>query len=236
MSGLGHYLESEGIATVSISLVREHSERMLAPRALWVPFPLGRPFGVPNDAQFQRSVLLAALALLERTDGPVLEDFPHEAPAETDTDMSGWVCPVAFMRDDGTPDSLEQEVAHLAPWYALSRDHRARTTVGLAGIPVVEAARFLKAMADGAAPQFPVAGVAAVDAIRWSADDLKAYYMEAATARPGVATQSELEAWLWSETQAGAMLSALARRCLGSADADIRDVGDFMLVPPQYRN
>ena len=61
MSALGHYLEEEGIATTQISLIREHTEAMKPPRALWVPFVLGRPFGVPNDAAFQRRVVLAAL-------------------------------------------------------------------------------------------------------------------------------------------------------------------------------
>ena len=64
MSALGHFLETAGIATTGISLVREHSARMAPPRALWVPFELGRPFGAPGDAAFQHRVLGAALALL----------------------------------------------------------------------------------------------------------------------------------------------------------------------------
>ena len=80
MSALGYFLEQEGIATVSISLIREHTAAMNPPRALWVPFMLGRPLGVPNDAAFQRKVALSALQLLERDSGPVLEDFPDDAP------------------------------------------------------------------------------------------------------------------------------------------------------------
>ena len=77
MSALGHYLEEEGLATVSISLIRPQTENTRPPRALWVPFELGRPFGPPTDPVFQRRVLLTALRLLERTDGPVLlQDFP----------------------------------------------------------------------------------------------------------------------------------------------------------------
>ena len=78
MSALGHYLEEEGLATVAISLIRPQTEKTKPPRALWVPFELGRPFGPPSDADFQQRVILAALGLLERTDGPVLiEDFPR---------------------------------------------------------------------------------------------------------------------------------------------------------------
>ena len=99
MSAIGHYLESEGIATASISLVREHTEVMQPPRALWVPFPLGRPMGVAHDPAFQRRVLRALLALFERPSGPVLEDFPEDAPADGlvhADDSAGEACPVFF--------------------------------------------------------------------------------------------------------------------------------------------
>ena len=81
MSALGHYLEEEGIASVAISLIRPQTENTKPPRALWVPFELGRPFGPPSDPAFQKRVILAALQLLEREDGPVLiEDFPDDDP------------------------------------------------------------------------------------------------------------------------------------------------------------
>ncbi|PPR23423.1 MAG: hypothetical protein CFH39_00667 [Alphaproteobacteria bacterium MarineAlpha10_Bin2] len=65
MGGLAHYLEEEGLATTQISLIRLHSEKTRPPRALWVPFELGRPFGPPNDVPFQRRVLMATLELLQ---------------------------------------------------------------------------------------------------------------------------------------------------------------------------
>jgi hypothetical protein len=81
VSALGHYLEEEGIATVAISLIRPQTENTKPPRALWVPFELGRPFGPPNDPAFQKRVILAALRLLERADGPVIiDDFPDDDP------------------------------------------------------------------------------------------------------------------------------------------------------------
>ena len=84
MSALAHYLEEEGLATVAISLIRPQTEKTKPPRALWVPFELGRPFGPPSDAVFQLRVVLAALKLLERQDGPVLiEDFPDDDPRRT---------------------------------------------------------------------------------------------------------------------------------------------------------
>ena len=79
MSALEHYLEEEGIATVAIALIRPKAERTKPPRALWVPFELGRPLGPPSDAAFQRGVLLAALHMLVEGGGPVrIADFADD--------------------------------------------------------------------------------------------------------------------------------------------------------------
>ncbi len=78
MGALAHYLEVEGISTTQISLIREHTEFIRPPRALWVPFELGRPLGAPDNPELQRRILLSALELLEASEGPVLVDFPDE--------------------------------------------------------------------------------------------------------------------------------------------------------------
>ena len=80
MSGLAHYLEDEGLSTVVVALVREHAVKMSPPRALWVPFELGRPFATPNDIGLQQRVLKAALSLLDEPGPqPLLKDFAEEA-------------------------------------------------------------------------------------------------------------------------------------------------------------
>ncbi len=68
-------IEREGIATVSISLLREVTAAIKPPRALFVPFPMGFPLGAPNDKELQHRVIAAALALFERDDVPVLDKF-----------------------------------------------------------------------------------------------------------------------------------------------------------------
>jgi hypothetical protein len=68
-------IESAGITTVSISLLRAITEQIRPPRALFVPFPLGYPLGSAHDPALQLRVMRAAFALLPRTDVPVLEDF-----------------------------------------------------------------------------------------------------------------------------------------------------------------
>src|SRR5882762_9905283 len=67
-----------GLVTVSISLVREHTEKLKPPRALWVPFPFGLPLGHPEDIAEQRAVLDAALVLLDEPAVPVLRDYAGE--------------------------------------------------------------------------------------------------------------------------------------------------------------
>jgi hypothetical protein len=76
-------IERAGIATVSISLLREVSEAIQPPRVLFVPFPMGYPLGQPNNRELQHHIISAALALLESDDVPVLEDFRRENTKQT---------------------------------------------------------------------------------------------------------------------------------------------------------
>ena len=68
-------IEYAGITTVSLSLLREITEKIQPPRALYVPFPLGYPLGEPDNVELQMRVIQAAFALLPRNDVPVLETF-----------------------------------------------------------------------------------------------------------------------------------------------------------------
>ena len=70
-------METRGIATVVLSLLRDVTETIGPPRALYVPFHHGYPLGAPLDAARQRRVIEAALALIERprTGAPLLVDY-----------------------------------------------------------------------------------------------------------------------------------------------------------------
>src|SRR3954468_21703194 len=132
---------------------------MNPPRALWVPFILGRPFGVPRDAAFQRRVLESVLLLLEAPAGPVLEDYPEEAPAPAAEEAEGMACPVSFERPTDADDlgaALAREIEELAPWHDRATKRRARTTTGLSGMTMDEAARFVGSYLSGQpAPDLP---------------------------------------------------------------------------------
>jgi hypothetical protein len=86
---LARVFEEAGLTTVTLAMVREHAERVRPPRALFVPFPFGYALGKPNDPQLQRRVIDAAVDLLSREQGPVLEDFPEEGVPEPLLQASG---------------------------------------------------------------------------------------------------------------------------------------------------
>ena len=72
-------IERAGIPTVCIALLREVAEKVRPPRALFVPFPHGYPLGRPHDRELQTNVILAALALLDRGDVPLIELGLHSS-------------------------------------------------------------------------------------------------------------------------------------------------------------
>lgn len=239
MGALGHYLEDEGVATTQISLVREHTEVIQPPRALWVPFMLGRPFGAPNAPEFQRKVLIAALRLLEAARGPVLDDFPEDAPAGIDaSDMEGFACPVNLSRPepdaDGAPDVTRQlldEIAQLLPWHDLAIKRFGRSTVGISGLAIEEAARYATAHLGEAPPSSYDAEISVAEALKRACDDLKAFYYEAAAAQPGNPAGEEIQKWFWQQTAAGRLLLDLQAVCRKSADQSMQMLGRSLLVP-----
>ena len=81
---LARVFEEHGLVTTSISLVREHTEKVKPPRALFVPFQFGHPLGEANDPDLQTCVIHAALALLDRGSGPVLEDYSEDVYVNQD--------------------------------------------------------------------------------------------------------------------------------------------------------
>ena len=145
MSGLAHFFERDGVPTTLISLVREHAERMRPPRALHVPFELGRPLGAPENPGFQSKVLRSVLALLDRTEGgPILEDFP-ESPPGPPPDVEGWTCPINLAPPvDDLSDhdrlrlALAEEIGRLRTWFDRSLATLGRNTFGVSGLDAAE--------------------------------------------------------------------------------------------------
>jgi hypothetical protein len=240
VSALGHYLEEEGIATVAIALIRPQAENTRPPRALFVPFELGRPLGPPSDAAFQKRVILAALDLLEAPRQPsLIVDFPEDDPREAPD--PGWrppIKPTAIPQEAAAlAEAVESELRALARPYAESCVRRERSTVGLSSLAPAACGDYVTAWLRGERPPSPVADMSPALALRFAIDDLKAFALEAALA-PGTRPSSQqLGDWLWNDTALGAALQTLRRDCLAGDDERLKTVAAFFVpalrVPPE---
>lgn len=224
MGALGHFLEREGIPTVGISLVREHTETIRPPRALWVTFELGRPLGIPDEPAFQRRVVHAALDLLEHTDGPLIADYPEHVDEEAD--FTGWACPINLA--PSATDTLAAEIDRLAVWYDRAVAAHGRTTVGVSGLDMPAAGKLLAAALAGPLP--------AAQPLKQAIDDLKAYYLEAASAFPDPGSSRTRKAWLWDETILAKSLMALQPKLAASTDAQHKILGNLTMIPATERH
>jgi hypothetical protein len=215
VSALGHYLEEEGIASVAIALIRPQAENTRPPRALWVPFELGRPIGPPSDAAFQKRVILAALGLLEaeKQASPIV-DFPDDDPREVFD--PAWKPPSA----PAPAEAVEDEMRALAPLYAQSCTERVRSTVGLSGLPPAEFGAYIAAWLRGESPASPIADMSPLLALRFAIDDLKAYALEAAIAGGAKPSSKQLGDWLWDASAAGAAIRDARERLMAGGERE----------------
>ena len=236
---LGHFIETEGIATAGISLVRLHTEIIRPPRALWVPFDLGRPLGPPGDAAFQRRVLLALLNMFEATGGPVLEDFPEDEP-ETSGEIAVLSCPVDFTGDmeesqetDPLQSAFRHEMTALRPWYDMGVARRQRTTVGVSGVDLEALGDFIYSFVKGMWPDNPRDDIPLEYTLKFAVEDLQSFYIEAITSQPGQEDVSgrALKKWFWDETEAAKVLLELKELCQSSPDESMSRMAAHFLVP-----
>ena len=229
MSGVAHFLEDEGLSTTLVALVREHAEKVQPPRALWVPFMLGRPFGEPNNSELQRNVIRQSFRLLNEQSGPILKDadLPEFELEETE----GWACPVSFSQEkvgNSVRDQIAKEIVELRPWYNIHFENENRTTVGLSDSSIEECAEGLvnfHAESDQVASEIGEV----VNNLRWWSSDLKAFYIEAVIAQPGKASAADLESWFWNETVAGSLFQEIRELCINHASLEVREIGLYMI-------
>lgn len=239
MSGLAHYFEAEGFATVLVGFVREHIELVKPPRALWLDFPMGRPMGKPNDPEFQLKVIRAAFELFDRPSGPVLEDFPEVIPVKDG--RMGYALPPEFVYstdDIGDVDVLlaevQAEVEGLRPAYDAAVAARGRTTVGASELEVPGLAPHIAAFVKGDKPKSPRKGLSPIPALKLVIEDLQAYYTEARTHRDGIDDFELLGKWFWEESKAGQLILWLEAVALESEDKVLRQIVDLSLVTPRF--
>ena len=197
-----------------ISLVRLVTEQVKPARALWVPFPFGRPQGLPNRPDIQMDVLRRTLALVDEPSGPTLLDYPDDGDDES-TDDTAWSCPVTFpapvpeTESDALIAQVRQEAQLLRPWFDEGVRTRGRTTVGTSGKDADSIDEMLEILVrfavecnlsqpEGYAHPMP-------QLLRYITDDVRDFYYEASTSKPGVESPSpsDLLEWFFLQTVAG---------------------------------
>jgi hypothetical protein len=234
-------IETRGIATVVIGLVRPHMEKTKPPRGLWVPFALGRPLGAAGDPSFQHRVLGMALGLLERRDGPVLlSDFPDDAPDSTD--VPGWRPQIALPARGGTlpthgqewVNALGAEMAAVRPHWDAARQRFRKTMVGNSRLPAEAWANYAAGFLAGEVPASPVEGLSPAVLLRYVADDLKSFYGEAVQAADPAPSSQQVNRWFWGETVAGDFLRAIREAALQSPHNGFNTAGSRFVVPAPW--
>ncbi len=233
MGVLSQYVErpvnecGAGIATVQVSLIKPVTEAVRPPRALWVPFPLGRPLGPPNRPDIQLDVLRQTLGLVDQPTAPALIDYPDILYDDISPE-EGWSCPVTFptvepkTETESLKAQLRTEAQLLRPWFDEGLRTRGRTTVGTSGKGADSIGEMLEILvtfsldADMAIPDgydHPMPHL-----LRYLTADIRAFYSEAAISKPGAKfpAPEDLEEWFFLETVAGDVFYQVRERLLSS--------------------
>jgi hypothetical protein len=205
---LAHVFEGLGFATVALTSIRAHTEKIAPPRALYCDFPLGRPLGRPNDPVFQQAVLLHAFGLLEHLVGPVLESFGE---AVTNDDAEPVSCRIPPRHDPNLSPAVDEALAIRAAFQRTLQSNEGRTNFGRVlteqQIPAVLGS--FEKIVNGS----DLKSVGLPADTTQIAIDLRAYYCEAALSladSPQAATEQgwSLEHWYHHSTETGRLILA----------------------------
>src|SRR5580704_3116301 len=127
--------------------------------------------------------------------------------------------------------ALEGESERVEVAYRGAAKERERTIVGLSGLSVGVAGRYMAGWLRGQTPQSLSAEISAPLALRFAVDDPKAAYIEIALSGSAKPSSRQLADWLWNGTAAGAAIFALRSMYLTSDDAHLKAIAGLFLVP-----
>lgn len=225
MGGLAHYLEREGLTTVNIALVYKHAVAQPSPRALWVPFWYGRPFGAPNQPAFQRRVLDAALDLLDEPTGRVLKEYDRDAPDMPSPD--GWKPPFDLPAPpDENADietviaALKTEVALMAERHLPAVREKGWTFLGLSQLDLNSVADLIAVFLRGEEKETRIAKRPGL-ALKFGCQEIIDVYAECVLAMVPDAPLA-FRRWYWQRTAAGLAVRRLQEVAVTSTDVRAR--------------
>ncbi len=244
MSAIAHWIEQHEISTIVIGLVRLHLEKILPPRALWVPFELGRPLGAPTDSALQQRVLLQALQLVETSTPRQIVDFAEE-------DSRALPAPDWSAPEVGEHPSIRHEYECLKPAYEQHIANTGRTTVGVSGVPIEQCAELVDHVINNhTVAKSPRDNFSDVLMLRLAIDDIKACYAEAALGaflidQPAPSYEQrantigpssrQIGDWFWLTTYAGSRLRLLRETLIQSDDAKLENLARMFIIPHRWR-
>jgi len=181
------------------------------------------------------------LKLLESAKGPILEDFPEDAPGMTGqpSQVLQVACPVNFSNPKDSLstkekllDSFAEEFSQMKTWYEVAMLKNKRTTVGVSGLSPEEVSEYLAAFVRGEMAGKNIGDTLIDDGLRMVAEDLKAFYFEAVSAQPGQPTDSKsLADWFWGQTSAALVINEVRKISLQEGSKKMALLGNLLLIP-----
>jgi hypothetical protein len=216
---IARVLEERGLSTIALSLVREHSVRIKAPRTVWVPFPFGISVGHRNDVREQRAVLDLAFSTLAADEGPVLLDFVAADRPER----------AAPLQASGVEVQAQAHAIDFIAEVEAARD-RLQPKIGLSRVDPKDygaLARWLQRYAAGEESDFPgrPADVELLPFIRFAVEDLRVMYaLDRMHAHPDESSDDR-QLWLLGATAFGIFLRTLRDYLEASDDPKVKAAG-----------
>jgi hypothetical protein len=213
------------LSTVALSLIREHTEKVKPPRAVYVPFPLGLPLGHPGNLAEQQAVLELAFSTLAAPSGPVLAIYRDDVAA----DETGSPVQASEFAADDTAGGIDfaTEVTLMRRYWEQRLAATGRSGVGLSKIAPQRfrgVVRFLESYAvDPLADMAERPGDMPVPFfIRNCIEDLRVMYVEARLQTHPGESSTDRQRWLLGSTALGLMIRRLRDIMDASTDPKVK--------------
>ena len=176
-----------------------------------------------------------ALSLIERDNGPILDDFPLEDPLSS-REVESLVCPVSF--DSGDMDTasnspselLLSDLLKMEQWHRLFLENGGQSIISRGVDELISSVTLIDAIFEGQLPDDEVGVKRLADDIRLLVSDLHDYMTESALAFPGGSSAEAIEEWFWNDTKMADIFHQLRESCVRTKVPALCTLG-FLVVP-----
>ena len=206
-------------------LIKEHAQKVKPPRMLSVPFNFGHTLGLANNPDYQHKVLKATFDLLDRDNGPVLEEF--ESTFVSDVIVQGsQTINVSQNLGVKPTDEFNSFKANYEVWL---KTNDGRSGVGLSTISWQDLPNIIDFLEDYTSGEVTDTNMRPTQYsvphfIRYCVDDLKTFCFESKMGKQPNSQVNELHEWFWSKTAIGMLITKLAQRMNDDEDKETKSV------------